>query len=199
MRAALILLVIPLAGCGIDLKQSYPDRRYYDLHVVRPASKPAPAERSVLKVRRLRISPRCEGAGLVTRTGESTFESNYYHLFFSPPASMLTEEARTWLAGAGLFGNVVDFGSTVDATHLVEGSVAALHGDVRPGLPPRAVIELQLFLIDQRPSPPTVAFRKDYRREIPVASPAPADLVKGWTEALAQIFAEFEADLAKVK
>lgn len=184
---------LAFAGC-FDFAKEYPERRYHDVTAARSGAARAGAAGTVLKVRRFRISPRFEGTELVRRTGESGWEQDYYHVFFVPPAAMMTEEAKRWIAASGLFASVVDFASYAEATHVLEGNVSALYGDARGA--PKAVLELQVFLLDDRVAPPSVMFQKDYKRSVDVADAGAESMVGGWSRALGEILTELEGDLA---
>ncbi len=187
MRWSVTLVL--LAGC-VDLNKEYADRRFHDLDVTRTGDAKTPAAGTVLKVRRFKVASRYEGTEHVMKKG-AQYESDYYNCWFVPPGSMLTDETRAWLSTAGLFEHVVDFGSHLDATHVLEGNVSALYLDATDA--PKSILEMQLFLMDDRETPATVAFRKTYRREIA------GELVAGATRGLAEILAELEADVAQVK
>ena len=62
----------------------------------------------VLTVRRIRVTPKYEGKGLVYRLSELSYESDFYNEFFISPVSMFTEEIRKQLSESGLFKIVVD-------------------------------------------------------------------------------------------
>lgn len=185
-------------GC-MDLSKQYPDTRFHDINVTRPGGRVEGTKGAVLKVRRFRVSPRYEGVELVTRKADLQYEGDFYNKFFVPPASMLTDEVRRWLEQSGAFEHVLDFSSHLDATHVLEASVAALHGDIVESAAPKAVIEIQFYLIDDRGAPPSVAFRKNYRREIAIKESKADTLVRGWADGLTQILVEFESDLRNVK
>jgi cholesterol transport system auxiliary component len=153
----------------------------------------------VLRVRRLTASKLCDGSELVTRTGESTYETDFYNVFFVPPAMQVGEQAQRWLTGAGLFGSVVGTGSSLPETHILEGNLVALHGDVTHGDLPVAVIEMQFMLVKVDSDPAAVQLQKTYRQVVPVDNGAPAAMVKGWTGGLTKILAALEEDLAKAR
>jgi len=198
IRGAALLMPLLAAGC-MDLSQRYPDARFHDINVTRPGPRAEGTPGAVLKIRRFRVSPRYEGVELVTRTSDLHYESDFYNKLFVPPASMLTDEVRRWLEMSGAFEHVLDYSSHLDATHVLEASVAALHGDAVDPAAPKAVIEIQFYVIDDRGAPPSVSFRKNYRREIAIKESKADTLVRGWADGLTQILAEFEGDLRKVK
>ncbi len=194
-RTWAILLLLLSAGC-VDLKASYPDRRFYAIEAARTGAERRGDSAAVLRVRRLSASKRCDGSELVMRTGESTYESDFYNVFFVPPALEIGEQTQRWLAASGLFGHVVGSGSTVAETHVLEGNLVSLHGDYRKAEAPLAVIEAQFMLVRVSSDPAAVLLHKTYRREISLAGGEPAQLVRGWSEGLGKILAALEEDLA---
>jgi cholesterol transport system auxiliary component len=194
-----LLLCLSLPGCGIAFSAKYPDRTFHDIDVTRPGPRGGIVEGTALKVRRFRVSPRYEGVELVTRKSDLQYESDFYNAFFVPPASMLAEEVREWMERSGPFEHVLDFSSHVDATHVLEASVASLYADAVDPAAPKAVIEIQFFVIDDRQVPPAIAFRKDYRKEAALKEATADAVVRGWSAGLAQILAEFEGDLRELK
>ena len=198
MKRAWALILIAATGC-VDLKAAYPDRRFYTIDATRTGAERKGDEKSVLRVRRFAASKMCDGAELVTRTGESSYESDFYNVFFVPPALQVGEQAQRWLTGSGLYGHVVGSGSSVAETLVLEGNLVSLHSDSRKPGAPMAVIELQFMLVRVASDPAAVLLQKTYRKEIPLPSGEPAALVKGWSEGLGKILAALEEDLAKAK
>ncbi len=108
---------------------------------------------------------------------------------------LFTEEIRERLAGSGLFKHVVDPSSLLDSTYILEGAVTALYGDYRVNTAPKAVMEIQFFLLHETDSNPKIIFQSQYHKEEPLNGNTPDALVKSWNEALNQILTEFETDL----
>ncbi len=196
LAAALALLF--LSGC-VDLGKEFAERRFYSLDVTRSGAPGAVPKGTVLEVRRFRISRRYEAQELVYRKGDQVYETDFYHAFFVPPATNLTEETREWMARSGRFEHVVEAGSRVGGTHVLEGSVSELCGDFRGEGAGRAVLELQFFLILDAEAVPKILFKKTYRREPELRERTAAALVAGWQKGLGEILAEFEGDLTGVK
>ena len=84
--SAALALGAALAGC-VDFSSPYPDRRFYALEAVRPGAPREPASGATLRVRRFRAARAAEGQEFAARTGENAWESDFYHGFFTPPAS----------------------------------------------------------------------------------------------------------------
>lgn len=190
---ALVLLPLLSAGC-FDMKAPAAERRFYALAVARPEpAKEAPAG-TVLRVRRFQVSRAFEGVEFVYRSSDAGYESDFYHAFFTPPGSQVTEAARRWIASAGLFGHVIEAASVAPETHVLEGNVAALYADLRGK--PRAVVELQLTLLTAAGE---IRLHRSQKRELEAASSAPDALIAAWSRGLAELLAAAESDLAKAR
>ena len=181
-------------GC-INLERSYIEKHYFVLDSFPAENTSPPDTGKVLAVRRLRVSPKYEGKGLVYRLGELNYESDFYNEFFVSPVSMFTEEVRKRLAGSGLFKRVVDPSSLLDSTYILEGAVTALYGDYRVSTAPKAVMEIQFLILQETAGSPEIVLQRQYHKEEPLNGSTPDALVKSWNTALNQILTEFENDL----
>ena len=195
MRISILAVLILSTGCVDALKSEYPERRYFTLAAQRPGEAASPAKESVLRVRRFTASKLSEGNELVTRLGETEYETDFYNQFFAPPAMQLTEQAHRWLGASGLFSAVVGTGSSVPETHILEGNVTSLYADQRSS---SAVLEIQFMLVRVSADPAAVLFQKSYR-EVSTGAQGPETCVRGWNAALGRILAALEGDLAKAK
>ncbi len=183
-----------VAGC-INLDKAYPEKRYFALETSREENISSPDTGKVLTVRRFRVSPKFEGKGLVYRLEELSYDSDFYNEFFITPSSMLTEEVRKWLAGSGLFKQVLIPASLLDSTYFLEGAVTALYGDYRVSTAPKAVMEIQFFLLEETDNNHKIIFQSQYHKEEPFKTNMPDALVKSWNTVFNQILTEFETDL----
>jgi len=201
--AALLAIAVLglLAGCASPLNRPAPERRYYNIAVNRPEMAPPAQDKTVLKVRPLQISPAYQGKDMVYRLDETRFEPDYYNAFFVQPANNLSQQVEQWLGRAGIFGHVVDSTSQVTDTHLLEGMVNALYGDFRDPAAPKAVLEMQFFLLKNKTENYAVIFSKSYRKEVPVPAGLKdaGGLAAGYATALGQVLAELEKDLLAAK
>jgi cholesterol transport system auxiliary component len=188
-----ILLSLSI-GC-INLERGYIEKHYFALDSSPAKDISSPDTGKVLTVRRLRISHKYEGKGLVYRLGELNYESDFYNEFFISPVSMFTEEIRKRLAVSGLFKHVVDPSSLLDSTYVLEGAVTTLYGDYRVSTAPKAVIEIQFLLLQETDVSPKIVLQRQYHKEEPLNGNTPDALVKSWNTALNQILTEFENDL----
>jgi len=193
-----ILVILGLSACA-KLQRSYPERNYYILSV---ADNNNPNKLAVysatLEVDRLQISPSFSGREFVYRKGELSYESDFYNQFFRSPVLLITDEVIKYLSRSGPFQHVVDSTTNLSTDFTLQGNISELYGDLRTRGAPKAVLGMQSFLIDDRPTNPVIVFQNNYRREIALSSNSSSALVEGWNEALQQILTVLEEDLRKV-
>jgi len=198
LRKPLLLLGFGLglavAGCSV-LRREYPERQQFVLEVPAPQSTDPAVRSGVLGVSRFRASPLLAGTSFVYRTGEQTFESDFYNVFWTPPAAMIASETGKWLRASGIFGDVVDPTSPVPRAYTLEGAVAELYGDYRNPGQPAAVMGLRFALLDVQEREPRVLFHKDYNVSRPIPTGTPSALAAGWNAALGEILAALETDV----
>ncbi len=203
MKSPLILFIgisclfVSLGAC-LSLQKSFLEKRYYILDVSHESAVPTSALAHSLRIRKLQVSPRFEGKGLVYRRGHLTYESDFYNEFLIPPGSLMTEELRQWLVRSGLFEYVTNAAGQVEPTYILEGTVSSLYGDYRDGAAPQAVLEIEFFLVHDLPAREEILLRKGYREEVTLKGTSPESLVEGWNNALQQIFTALENDLRRI-
>lgn len=191
--AGILVAVTFVIGCSLEKK--FPDKRYYVLDVSRPVADSSTANDVVLSVRTLRVSPRYERKGLVYRTGELNFESDFYNQFLISPSAILTQEVRQWMEASGLFQSVVASTSHMEVSYVLEGNITALYGDYRDTGSPKAVLEIQFFVISDVSVETEVVFQRDYGKQVSLKETSPQALVDGLNEALREILTALERDL----
>ena len=189
------LIAIILSGC---IESAVSAKRQYLLEASRPDSESVLPGKGVVKVRRFRVASAFEGNSLVYRTGKVDFESDFYNEFLSSPGSVITEQARRWLGGSGIFTNVVDTGSRLSSDFVLEANVNALYGDFTSKSEPKAVLEIQFFLINTSGAVSKIAFSKTYKATKPLESRKPAVLVSGLNICIENILQAFEDDLQQL-
>ncbi|MBE0597569.1 MAG: membrane integrity-associated transporter subunit PqiC [Desulfuromonadales bacterium] len=190
-RIGCLLLLLFLAGC-LKLERQYPQRDSFVLDIGGDGPAVAAGIDAHLQVRRLELSPRFAGTGFYYRTGELTYEGDFYNRFLASPATLITEETRRWLTAAGLLDPPASRPGEL-ADLVVEGEITALYGDFRAR--PQAVMEIRFNLLSARTARAEILLRRSYRQEIPLVENNPTALVEGWNQALRRILTEFEADL----
>jgi ABC-type uncharacterized transport system auxiliary subunit len=149
----------------------------------------------VLALARVDVSPPYAGQALVYRIGEHGFERDPYARFAAPPSWLLTVAIRGYLANADFVRDVVAPGDGARSEATVQAAVLQMAGDLR-GSASSAVLTVRFRVL----SGPAVRERseillKTYSKTVPVARSAARDVVDAWNQGLAEIMAEFQADL----
>jgi cholesterol transport system auxiliary component len=189
-----LALLCFLTGC-FNFNKAYPEKHYFVLNVSRGKKPLLSTSNAFLKIQRFRVSPQFEGKAFVYRKGNLNYESDYYNEFFISPGLMITEEVKKWLAESGLFKYVMGSSSPVEPTFKLEGAVNALYGDYSDTEAPKAVLEIQFFLVRNLSSGPVIVFGKTYHEEILLKGHSPDALATGWNLALEHILTELEANI----
>lgn len=167
-----------------------------------PASQGEPGFEShrVLAIRSLRVAAPFDGRSFVYRPNEYTFEPDPYAEFLVSSSESLLMPIRAHLRQSAAFAAVVEPGSARKPNTLAEISVLEVYGDFRQPREPAALLTLRVLLFD---APNGVAasaiLEREYSRRIPMKARTPDALMTGWNEALAQILAEFDADVRSLK
>lgn len=193
IRGLFVFLVLCVGCTSVD-KQPLVKQRY-SLNVSRSGERSSDTAAGVLKVRRFRVSSDFEGNGLVYRTGDVNYESDFYNDFLSSPASIITDTSQNWLEESGVFVNVTDDTSVVESGYVLEGKVVALYGDYVNTDEPKAVAEIMFSVINNKTGKDSMAFQKTYKCSEAINSCRPTDLVRGFNLCVKEILTEFEQDL----
>lgn len=192
-----VLLLLFIVGCGGPGKAPAV-RRYYALELERQAQNLQPQSDTILEIRPFGMSPSFAEKELVYRTGEFSYESDFYNQFVSDARLQITEQTHRWLSDSGYFSSVALGGSTLEPTHILEGDIASLYGDFRNKSDAHAVMEIEFFLIDVKSSKATVVFSKLYEAREKVGQAKVEKVVEAYNQCLEQILQVFEGDLQKI-
>jgi len=184
-----------VAGCTQNSRMT---QDQYRLDVARASDEAQTPGQGVLKVRYFIISSPFETHEFIYRKGESRYVSDFYHGFLSPPAGLITEEARQWLSESGVFANVVDTFSSVDYDYMLEGDIQAVYGDYRSETKPNAVMEIEFVLIDEHLKKDVIIFNRKYRSVQSIDKINASLLAEGLNASLAEILTNLEADLRRL-
>ncbi len=192
-----VLCLLVLSGGLFGCAQNLPQRQYYILEAQRPEEAPAPAtaSRASLLIRPFRMDVAFVSRSLVYRVSPLRYESDYYHQFLIPPAAMLEEKTRDWLADTGLFAQIVPPGSPVEATYTLNANVTALYGDFADPAHAQAVLDIHFTLLGAPGVDQPTLFSKSYHAAGPVPDKTADAVIAALNQDLVQILAQLEADL----
>ena len=152
--------------------------------------------KTILAVQPFSIAAAFQGKGIVYRTGEDQYESDFYHEYFVSPAPMMTEQTRNWLADSNVFGQVLSPISSVKPTHVLEGHIKQIAADLRDKKNPQAVLEISFFLLEQKKQDRSIRYRKTYLEMLPLESKTASACIDALNGCLEQILTDLENDLA---
>ena len=197
LRTALLGALVACAALGcFALRKDYEEKRFFMFTAQRPGAARTGGSPESLRVRRFRASPACTGRQMVYRTGELTYESDFYRELFVRPADLIDQQTLAWLADSGLFAHVVDPSAPADARYVLDGNVVECYGDYRDPEAPAAVLSMQFMVLDDIGARPRIVHMADYTSGVPIGTADPATLAAGWAEGLSEILARLEQDVA---
>ncbi len=154
------------------------------------------ADGLVLRVDRVRVSELFERKGFVYRTGETTYEEDFYNEFFLQPAALMRRAAQSQLAATGLFAQVLDGSDRGRADWALEVWVPSLYADLRTD-ETRAVLVIEYVIVDTSSPHQDLVLRRRYDTSEPVASRSAAAILAGWNRGMERSLAALAADLGE--
>lgn len=191
-----VLLLLFIVGCGPGKAPAV--RRYYALELQRQGQTRQPQGNTILEIQPFGMSPTFAQKELVYRTGEFSYESDFYNQFVTDARLQITEQTRRWLSDSGYFSSVALGGSALEPTHILEGDIVSLYGDFRDKSDTHAVMEIELFLIDIKSSSAKVVFSKLYKARAKAGQAKVEKVIQAYNQCLEQILQDFEGDLQKI-
>ena len=175
------------------------DRRYFLMDVQREGETFKLQANVVLMVRPFSLAPGYHPKELTYRTGEFRYESDYYNRFVTDVGQQVAEQTRSWLSQSGYFAHVVPPGSTLNATHLLEGNITHLYGDFRDQSNAQAYVGITFYLIDITKRQPSIILSESLEEQAPVAEATAESLVQAYQNCLQQILKKLEVRLMQNK
>lgn len=187
-----LLIVLFCSGCA-GRKAVVKDT--FLLDVQRADSSASKSSEAILAVQPFSIAPAYVGKGIVYRTGDNQFESDFYNQYFVSPASMITDQTRNWFASSGVFAEVLPPVSSVAPTYILEGHIKQIAADLRDKANPQAVLEISFFLLEQHKHDRSVQFYDTYLATLPLESKTASACIDSLNQCLEQILTNLEKDL----
>jgi len=181
-----MILSMLLSGCVYD-------RRNFVLEVCRDHPRQEVSKDVVLDVQSFNVDTAFSNRSFVYRKNQSEYETDFYNQFLIRPEDMVTEKTRSWLSESGLFELVLEPGSYIDASHMLEGNIITLYGDFRDKSSPKATMKIRFILI--KLSGKSVVFAKTYETTSESNERTAKSLVAAFDNCLTNILSDLEADL----
>ncbi|MCE9598528.1 MAG: hypothetical protein K8S54_11220 [Spirochaetia bacterium] len=183
-----------LAGPGcVSTERDSPQKHFYIIEAARPKTEPVRQVDAVLKFRKFKVSPRFDTRSLIYRTGDVTYETDFYNEFLSDPGSMISENTRAWISESGAFKAVVDGSSSLAETFVLEGTIQDIYGDFRGQ--PATQLSMHIFLLAMEDSEYRIVFQKVFTASIPLQGKSSEFLIRGFNQTLSKQLTELEREL----
>jgi cholesterol transport system auxiliary component len=189
----MMAVVVLLAGC-----QSTMNKNQYALDISPPqAVNVSSSSNAIIEVRPFTIDSKFSGRQMVYRIDEFRYAPDYYNEFLVPPAVMITEATRNWLADTGTFGHVAEPGSGIMPTCTFSGSIIECYADIRDKAAPAAVLELRMFLTKQDKGIETLVWSHTYQMREPMKNIQAPFFAATMSRCVQNVLQKLQIDLAQ--
>jgi len=156
------------------------------------------ASEEIVTLSRVAISPLFQSRSFTYRTAENAYKQDPYAGFLIPPERTLGESIRVWMRVGGVFGRVVEPGSSLIPTRNAEVFVNELYGDFRNASQPAGKMEIHFLCYEIKDGAPgRIVLDKVYARETSLKGKTPGDLMTSWDSDLRAIMEEVNSEYAK--
>ncbi len=195
-RPLLLALPLLLAGCSVLPDRPYREVRRFALAAERPAALPPIPGRPALLLRGVRAAPGMDQRGLRSVGADGQVTQDFWAEWAAPPAELVEEALRRWLAASGRFGAITAPGSRLRAGLVLEAELLRLQAEPAAG---RARASLAGLLLQEAPesgAPTRILGQIQAEGSAPLppgADPARAAAAMG--AALGQALAALETEL----
>ncbi len=193
----LTMVLFALGGCLQH--QPAPSKTFYMLSI---ESNPSPLNAplaSCLRVRPVTVHPSFAGASLIYRTGDLTYEKDYYNQFMVAPDLQFASLLNDWLRTAGV-SLCIDTLESDRKRMILEPHLEALFVDFRKSEAPAAYAGFRFVLTRYDPSCRCSAIAMDQRLEAVVPlppKPSAQDVVEAMGHAIQEVLDNLHPALQK--
>ena len=180
-----------IAGCA---KQQFDKQRYW-LDIQRPKPVSSKTSAAILSVEPFSIDSAFRSRSIVYKRAAHEFENSFYMEYLIPPAKMITQQTRQWLSDSGLFTRVLQPGSTMKPTHVLEGHIIKAYVDASVSNQAASELEISLYLLSKEKGGKEILFGKTYTEREPMDSVRAEDYFKDLEAAMTKILQQVEIEL----
>lgn len=191
-----MLLAALAAGC-LSSGAKVPPVQHYELNAWRPAALPnaGHAADAVLRVGPFRAAPEVARAGINVLPGPSRREASDRYQFIASPEALVAGQTRRWISASGLFAGVEDAGAAAHSRYVLDGLLTEIGADLRDRSAPKAILALEVMLLDSSTMARAPLWQRAYREAVPLQEVSAEAIVKGIDAALEKVLAALESDL----
>ncbi len=196
MRSLALILLVAAILCGCAPGPAWQRRVFAFSLPADPPTADAPAH--IVALKRVSISPLFQSRSFTYRTAENAYKQDPYAGFLIPPERALAEPIRAWMSASGVFGRVVEPGSSLTPTLIAEVSINQLYGDLRNASEPVGTMEIRFICYEVRDGGPgRIVLDKVGAHETPLTRKTPDALMAAWDADLRAIMEEINSEYAK--
>lgn len=188
---SIIIVAVLLSGCSRDAVNK---NQYAFISPPQTGQQPEQLN-MVLEIRPFSIDPSFSSRQMVYRVSEFKYVQDYYNEFLVSPAVMITHNTRNWLSQSNMFTTVLEPGSTVNPTHILEGSISQCYADMRNRNSPAAVLKIQMSLV-KRDKTDLLAWSKTYDADQPMKDRSAESFIDAINQCLQAILQNMQTDMA---
>jgi hypothetical protein len=194
-RILLAAMVLGLFACSLPTRAPVTPTSY----MVNPERSGGPLKNRTsywLKIGSVSVAAPYDGRSLVYRLGDQRFEKDFYNVYTTLPAEMISNAERQWINQSGIFSAAVGQSNTFFPYYNLQVTVNEFYGDYR--IRPEAVVSIEFFLtVENGGKVNPIIGSNRYIKRIALKDNTPNALVVGQQQALAEIFKEYEVQLDK--
>ncbi|NUZ07828.1 membrane integrity-associated transporter subunit PqiC [Schlegelella sp. ID0723] len=193
--AAVLVGLVLLAGCG--LTQPPPVKESFMLASrAAPTASPRP-HAATLRIGSFGVVAPFEGRGIVFRTTEVNYQSDFYNEFFVAPGAMVRERVGAYLTAARPFRSIA-LDPRVAGRYQLRGVVTQMLGDVRHKAAPAAVLAIHFYLVATDPPADRLVYDRLVEQRVALPDTSARAVVDGLGAALDQVLATLADDLGRL-
>ena len=188
------MLMLALAGCGAARTKA-PDVRYYTLEYEAPAVS-GETSQAVVTLSRFGVAPEFNTGKLVYRDLSFGRQEYAYHQWRATPQTLVADYLRRDLQQSGLFLAVNRAGSSLPATHQLEGMIEEwMEVDGEDHWLASAGLTITLLDLRAGSVPQQVLFQRTYRDSEPAAKKNPGSVVEAMSRVMRRLSERIIADV----
>jgi len=201
MRVSNLVLLVGLCGALAGCSVQPPPAKVSYLLSVEPDGQTAIAALpdGCLRLRSVGVQSPFSGLSLIYRTGEVTYEKDYYNQFLVAPDKQLNDLLARRLSSAGI-AICADGMDASEKRLTLEPHLEALYADFRTPTAPLAVVKMRFVLIRYERSCRCSSILLDQTFQSSVPLPPAADapvIVETMSTAVKNVLRDFEAALRR--
>jgi ABC-type uncharacterized transport system auxiliary subunit len=187
---SMLLFLLFMSSCG-GMKQPSLKIDHYTLEYASPRPGDLPQLPVILKVVRFRVAPLYDTRQIVYRDKSYKREAYTYHRWRAHPADLVTDYLTRDMRQSGLFEAVVQAGSKLSPTHMLEGSLEEFfEWNAAEGWKAVLTVSATLVKAGETDASGGILFQRTFHAIQPYQEKTPEGLAKAMSEAMSRVSEE---------